>query len=167
MGSFAGKLTSVQNNEAESWLPESAESTQAIQRLEEFQDPNDLVTTVVYYKESGLTEEDLAAIEEHATEIDELEGVIRTSSRRRRAAAAGIPAPYVSEDGQVAKLDFTINRGDELWEEHARRRRRDPRHHRDRRRRGLPRRRRWHHGRPGRGVRGHGRPAAADHAAAR
>src|SRR6478752_2950191 len=75
MGSFAGKLTSVQNNEAESWLPESAESTQAIQRLEEFQDPNDLVTTVVYYKESGLTEEDLAAIEGHATEIAQIEGV--------------------------------------------------------------------------------------------
>jgi putative drug exporter of the RND superfamily len=115
-GSLAGKLTSVQNNEAESWLPQSAESTQAIQRLEEFQDPNDLVTTVVYYKESGLTDEDLAAIESQAPEIAELEGVSDVITPQT-AADAGIPAPYVSEDGQVAKLDFTINRGDELWED--------------------------------------------------
>lgn len=115
-GLFASKLTSVQNNEAESWLPESAESTQAIERLEEFQDPNDLGTTVVYYRESGLTEADLAAIESHGPEIAQLEGVTNVLTPAT-AAAAGVPAPYVSEDGQVAKLDFTINRGDELWEE--------------------------------------------------
>ena len=115
-GSLSSKLADVQNNEASSWLPQSAESTQAIQRLEEFQDPNDLVTTVVYYKESGLTDEDLAAIEGHGTEIAEIEGVSNVITPQG-AVAAGIPAPYVSEDGQVAKLDFTINRGDELWEE--------------------------------------------------
>ena len=116
MGSFAGKLTSVQNNEAESWLPESAESTQAIQRLEAFQDPNDLVTTIVYYRESGLTEDDLAAIESQGPEIAQLEGVSNVITPQT-AVEQQIPAPYVSEDGQVAKLDFTINRGDELWEE--------------------------------------------------
>lgn len=113
---LAGKLTSVQNNEAESWLPESAESTQAIQELKSFQDPNDLVTTVVYYKESGLTEEDLAAIESHGPEIADIEGVSNVITPQT-AAEQQIPAPYVSEDGQVAKLDFTINRGDELWED--------------------------------------------------
>lgn len=116
MGSFAGKLTSVQNNEAESWLPDNAESTQAIQELEAFQDPNDLVTTVVYYRESGLTEGDLAAIESHGPEIAKIEGVSNVITPQS-AAAQGIPAPYISEDGQVAKLDFTINRGDELWED--------------------------------------------------
>jgi putative drug exporter of the RND superfamily len=115
-GSFAGKLTEVQNNEAESWLPGSAESTQAIQRLEAFQDPNDLVTTIVYYKESGLTEADLAAIESQGPEIADIEGVSDVITPQT-AAAAGVPAPYVSDDGQVAKLDFTINRGDELWED--------------------------------------------------
>ncbi|GAA4375827.1 MMPL family transporter [Nocardioides caricicola] len=113
---LAGKLTSVQNNEAESWLPESAESTQAIKELEAFQDPNDLVTTIVYYKESGLTEEDLAEIESHGPEIAEIEGVSNVITPQT-AEEQGIPAPYVSEDGQVAKLDFTINRGDELWED--------------------------------------------------
>ncbi|MGH3332266.1 MAG: hypothetical protein ACRDPJ_13305, partial [Nocardioidaceae bacterium] len=39
MAGFAQKLTDVQNNEASSWLPESAESTKAIEKLEPFQDP--------------------------------------------------------------------------------------------------------------------------------
>ena len=82
----------------------------------QFQDPNDLVTTVVYYKASGLTDEDLAAIESHGAEIAKIEGVSNVITPQG-AATAGIPAPYVSEDGQVAKLDFTINRGDALWED--------------------------------------------------
>ncbi|WP_183099077.1 MMPL family transporter [Nocardioides pelophilus] len=114
LGSFAGKLLDVQDNEISSWLPESAESTQAIERLDAFQDPNDMGTTVVYYNEDGLTDAQLAAIEEHAAEIEEIEGVTEVVTPAR-AQAAGIPIPYVSEDGQVAKLDFTINRGDEVW----------------------------------------------------
>ena len=36
---FASKLTEVQNNEASSWLPSSAESTRALEKLGPFQDP--------------------------------------------------------------------------------------------------------------------------------
>jgi len=46
MAGFAQKLTDVQNNEASSWLPESAESTKAIDQLEPFQD-TDTIPTVV------------------------------------------------------------------------------------------------------------------------
>jgi RND superfamily putative drug exporter len=116
MGSFAGKLTDVQNNETETWLPSSAESTKAFKKLEAFQDEYDVGTTVVYYRASGLTEADLAAIEEQATEIEEIDGITDVVTPQR-AAAAGTPAPFVSEDGQVAKLEFTVNYGDKLWEE--------------------------------------------------
>lgn len=115
-GSFAGKLLSVQDNEMSSWLPESAESTRAFEKLEAFQDPDDMGTTVVYYNEDGLSEDQLAAIEDHALEIARIEGVTNVLSPAA-AAAAQVPVPYVSEDGQVAKLDFTINRGDEIWYE--------------------------------------------------
>ena len=37
---YAQKLTDVQNNEASSWLPASAESTRALDKLAPFQDPN-------------------------------------------------------------------------------------------------------------------------------
>ncbi|WP_436701615.1 MMPL family transporter [Nocardioides sp. BYT-33-1] len=116
LGSFAGKLIDVQNNETESWLPESAESTRAFEKLEAFQDPYDVGTTVVYYRAAGLTDADLAAIEDDATEIGRLDGVSDVLSPQG-AAAAGVPAPFVSADGTVAKLEFTLNFGDKLWEE--------------------------------------------------
>ena len=61
MAGFSAKLTSVQNNEASSWLPESAESTQVLEELSETVDPNDIPTLVVYQRDGGLTEDDLAA----------------------------------------------------------------------------------------------------------
>lgn len=116
LASFAGKLIDVQNNETESWLPDSAESTKAFEKLEAFQDPYDVGTTVVYHRASGLTSADLAAIEEDATEIAKIKGISKVVSPAQ-AKAAGIPAPFVSEDGEVAKLEFTVNYGDKLWEE--------------------------------------------------
>jgi RND superfamily putative drug exporter len=116
LASLAGKLIDVQNNETESWLPESAESTKAFEKLEAFQDPYDVGTTVVYYRASGLTSGDLADIEKQAGEIGKLDGVSNVLTPEG-AKAAGIPAPFVSEDGKVAKLEFTVNYGDKLWEE--------------------------------------------------
>ena len=37
---YAQKLTDVQNNEASSWLPATAESTRALEKLTPFQDPD-------------------------------------------------------------------------------------------------------------------------------
>src|ERR687898_1948269 len=66
---FAAKLADVQNNEASSWLPQSAESTRAFEKLEPFQDPNAIPTIVVYHRDGGLTQADRAAIEQHAVEF--------------------------------------------------------------------------------------------------
>ncbi len=117
LSSFAGKLTDEQNNETQSWLPESAESTRGFEKLTEFQDEYDVGTTVVYYREAGLTEADLAAIEEQATEIEGISDNITGMLTPGRAPDAGVPDPFVSEDGQLAKIEFTINYGDKLWEE--------------------------------------------------
>ena len=47
MGSFSSQLADVQNNEASSWLPESAESTKVADALSATVDPNDIPTLVV------------------------------------------------------------------------------------------------------------------------
>ena len=60
------KLVDVQNNEAASWLPGSAESTKVVEELTGTVNPNDIPTLVVYHRESGLTEDDLAAMDEQA-----------------------------------------------------------------------------------------------------
>ena len=110
----------VQNNEASSWLPESAESTQVLEELSETVDPNDIPTLVVYHRDGGLTEDDLAAIEADGPEIAELDGVtdegVLTPAAAEAAAAQGAPVPtLVSEDGEVAYLYFVLNFGANGW----------------------------------------------------
>src|SRR4051794_29911522 len=59
---YAAKLSDVQDNQAQSWLPSSAESTKALDKLAPFQDENDIPTTIVYHRSSGITDADLATI---------------------------------------------------------------------------------------------------------
>src|SRR6187551_2710895 len=73
---FAQKLAEVQDNEAASWLPASAESTKALEKLAPFQDSNDIPTTLVYYRDGGLTPGDLAAIRAQVTKIQAMDGVV-------------------------------------------------------------------------------------------
>lgn len=119
---FASKLADVQNNEASSWLPESAESTRAFEKLEPFQDPNAIPTVVVYEREGGLTEADLAAIEEHAAEFASMDGIARAMEGRppsvvSPATAEQIGFPAVAENGEVAQTSVTFDLGSEGWNE--------------------------------------------------
>ena len=59
----------------------SAESTRALEKLGAFQDANAIPTLVVYDETAGLTDADLAAIEEQATEFAALDGVERPEGR--------------------------------------------------------------------------------------
>jgi len=103
-GSFAGQLTEVQNNEASSWLPESAESTRALERLAPFQDPNAIPTVVVYEREGGLTEADLAAAQADAAEFATMEGV-----------EGEVFGPQTSADGEALQTVVTFNLGEDGW----------------------------------------------------
>ncbi|HET7350232.1 MAG TPA: MMPL family transporter [Marmoricola sp.] len=104
LGSFAGKLTDVQNNEASSWLPGNAESTRALEKMEPFQDPNAIPTTVVYEKESGLTAEDMAALKQQAAELQQMDDV-----------SEQVIGPIPSEDGQAAQTTVTFDLGVNGW----------------------------------------------------
>ncbi|MCY4725220.1 MMPL family transporter [Nocardioides sp. STR2] len=120
MATFSAKLTSVQNNEASSWLPESAESTQVLEELSETVDPNDIPTLVVYQRDGGLTEDDLAQIEADGPEIAKIDGItdegVLTPGAAEAAAAQGAPVPtLVSDDGEVAYLYFVLNFGANGW----------------------------------------------------
>ncbi|MCF6378845.1 MMPL family transporter [Nocardioides KLBMP 9356] len=120
MAGFSAKLADVQNNEASSWLPGSAESTKVLDELSETVDPNDIPTLVVFHRDGGLTDDDLAAMEQDGKEIAELDGVtdqgVLTPAAAEAAAAQGAPVPtLVSEDGEVAYLYFVLNFGTDGW----------------------------------------------------
>lgn len=103
-GPFAAKLTDIQNNETSSWLPETAESTQALEKLEAFRDPNAIPTAIVYERADGLTDEDLANAAAHAQEFAGLDGV-----------EGEVLGPIPSEDGQAAQTIVTFNLGANGW----------------------------------------------------
>jgi putative drug exporter of the RND superfamily len=104
LGSFAGKLTDVQNNETSSWLPDSAESTRALDKLSAFQDPNAISTVIVYERTSGLTQDDIAAATAQATQLAEIEGV-----------TGEVVGPIPSEDGQAMQTVVTFDLGKNGW----------------------------------------------------
>jgi putative drug exporter of the RND superfamily len=115
-GSLSAKLTDVQNNEASTWLPESAESTKVLDELSSTVDPNEIPTLVVYHRDSGLTEADFAAMDEQATEISQIDGVTDEGVLSPNVAQEqNVPAQLVSDDGEAAYLYFTFNFGQNGW----------------------------------------------------
>ncbi|MFC7492901.1 MULTISPECIES: MMPL family transporter [unclassified Nocardioides] len=113
-GSLSAKLVDVQNNEASSWLPASAESTEVSEELASTVDPNNIPTLIVYYNEDGLSEEDRATIAEQAEEMAGIDGVVEgTVLTPQQAAEQGMGG--FSEDGQVAVTSVTFNFGANGW----------------------------------------------------
>lgn len=120
MAPLNGKLVDVQNNEASSWLPGSAESTKVVEELTGTVDPNDIPTLVVYHRDGGLTEADLAKMDQDAAAFAELDGVTDKGAISPNAAAAlaaqGQQVPtLLSEDREVAYVAFTFNFGKNGW----------------------------------------------------
>ena len=121
MSPLNAKLVDVQNNEASSWLPGSAESTKVVEELTGTVDPNDIPTLVVYHRPGGLTDADLAAMDEDATKIADLDGVTDKGAISPNQAAAlaaqgqpGVP-DLISKDREVAYVAFTFNFGKNGW----------------------------------------------------
>ena len=116
-GMFNSKLIDVQNNEAASWLPESAESTKVVEELSATVNPNDIPTLVVYYRDGGLTDEDLATIDEHGQELAAIDGVTDEGVLTPGSAAQvpDLPFQLVSDDGEVAYSTLTFNFGKNGW----------------------------------------------------
>ncbi len=105
LGGFAGKLTGVEDNQAKSWLPGSAESTKALDKLAAFQSENAIPTTVVYEAKSGaLTPAQLSQAKAVTTKIAQLHGV-----------TGDVIGPIPSPDGQIAQTIVTFDLGKNGW----------------------------------------------------
>jgi len=102
----ASELTSVQENDAINWLPGDAEATEAFQKMEAFQDPDAVMTVMVYEAEEGITEADMQKISEDTTQVLEIDRV-----------GDEVQGPFPSEDGQAVTVTYVIDLGDNGWEE--------------------------------------------------
>jgi putative drug exporter of the RND superfamily len=106
---FASKLTDAQDNDAASWLPGSAESTQVLEISEDFR-PEQIPAVVVYARESGLTAEDRTRIDEDVRELRELrEHGIRGAETRGPRYDSGT-------DPRAAQVQVPITVDEQGWE---------------------------------------------------
>ena len=78
LGPLAGKLTGAQDNDAKSWLPANAESTEVLDVAAGFVSSNTIPAVIVYERPDGLTPEDLEAVAADAA------GVRHARHARRR-----------------------------------------------------------------------------------
>lgn len=104
LGPLAGKLTGAQDNEAKSWLPANAESTEVLDVATGFVSSDTIPAVIVYERSSGLTPDDLAAVAADAEEfgtLDTLDGEVI--------------GPIPSEDGQAAQIIVPLDLGAEGW----------------------------------------------------
>ncbi|MCK8436827.1 MMPL family transporter [Streptomyces sp. D2-8] len=106
---LAMKLTDAQDNDAASWLPGSAESTQVLQISEDFR-PEQIPAVVVYARESGLTAQDRAEIAEDVRQLKQLRdhGII---GDRTRGPVFDRPT-----DPRAAQVFVPILMDEEGWE---------------------------------------------------
>jgi len=111
---LGAKLSDVQDNQASSWLPASAESTKALDELKAFRDPDDIPTTVVFHRASGLTRADLGQIAAAVEKIQHFDGArpITTPQGKPVPAAALV---QTSADRQAAQAAVVFNFGNNAW----------------------------------------------------
>ncbi|WP_436326920.1 MMPL family transporter [Brevibacterium sp. FAM 27836] len=97
-GPYFGKISEVATNDRSTFLPESAESTQAQAIIDDFSDDDAVPAIVVLENSSGVSDDDSAALKDLATQLDD-EGLL--------AAEASPVIP--SEDGDVLELILPVS----------------------------------------------------------
>ena len=105
---LAGKLTGVEKNEAKSWLPGSAESTQVLDVAASFGNPNTIPAVIVYERAEGVTAADRAKV---AADV-------RTYGARPELDGK-VVGPVPSADGKALQVVVPINLGQDGWDKAA------------------------------------------------
>ena len=101
----AGKLTGAQENDAVSWLPGKAESTEVLKATAQFSSPDEIPAVLVYERASGITPADMQAVTGHVQQYAELQDVDRD-----------VIGPIPSDDRKALQIIVPINAGTGGWE---------------------------------------------------
>ncbi|MEV6754488.1 MMPL family transporter [Streptomyces sp. NPDC051214] len=108
---LAQKLTDAQDNQASSWLPGSAESTQVLDISEDFR-PEQIPAIVVYAREGGLTVADRARIAKDVRELKEL----RAHGVRGQETRGPVFDTKRPVDAEAAQVLVPITMDEKGWE---------------------------------------------------
>src|SRR5262245_47185840 len=104
---LAGKLTDAERNDAKTWLPGSAESTQVLEKQTAFLSPDTIPAVIVYERAAGLSPADQAKIAADAS----FAGVTGLDGR--------VIGPIFAPDGKAAQTIVPLNLGSDGWQKAA------------------------------------------------
>jgi RND superfamily putative drug exporter len=102
---LSGKLTGAEKNNASSWLPPKAESTQVLNLRSKVVSPNTYPAVLVYDRPSGLTAADKAKAAADALKITALPAVVHGT----------VSGPFSSADGKAISTIAYVNLGSKGW----------------------------------------------------
>ena len=104
-GSLSGKLTGAEKNDAQSWLPAMAESTQVLKLQSSFQSPNVFPAVVVYDRPGALTAADRQKAVRDVALFAGVHGVVRHQ----------VAGPFFAADGKAAQTLVPVDLGSKGW----------------------------------------------------
>ncbi|MFC5181273.1 MMPL family transporter [Actinomadura harenae] len=112
---LAGRLVHVQKNDASSWLPKNAESTEAFKLSKPFV-PSDEYPAVVVYERAGgaVTAADRAKATADAAALKAVTG--KSKGQPRRPIVASVQGPVVSRDGRALQTIVNVKVGSSGWD---------------------------------------------------
>ena len=105
LGPLAGKLTGAEKNDASSWLPPRAESTQVLNLRSEAVSPNVYPGVVVYDRPSGVTAADKAKAAADAVKFASVPGVLHGQ----------VTGPVPAADGKAIETIVLVDLGSKGW----------------------------------------------------
>jgi putative drug exporter of the RND superfamily len=116
-GPLAGKVNSVQKNDSSTWLPSSAESTQALARQHLVQRGDTIPAIVVYERKSGITDADEAKAAADARTIGgydkvagQVQGPVKSTQDGATPQALETIVPIDQGNGSYRSFSGTIDR---------------------------------------------------------
>ena len=126
LGGFGAKLADVEDNETVNWLPGSAESTQALEKITAFRSDTTLDAVMVYERDGGITADDVAAAQADIAEFEEMNGrtvgeVVGDDSVAEAETEITIDGqvqfipPEASTDGEAMQVVVPIDAGKDGW----------------------------------------------------
>jgi putative drug exporter of the RND superfamily len=124
LGGYGAKLADVEDNETVNWLPGSAESTQALEETTAFRSDTTLDAVMVYERDGGVTDADIAQAEADAEEFAAMDGqtvgeVVGDDSVAEADTVVTIDGevapPITSEDGEAIQVVVPIDAGKDGW----------------------------------------------------
>jgi putative drug exporter of the RND superfamily len=105
LGPLSGKLTGAEKNDASSWLPPRAESTQVLNLRSEAISPNVYPGVVVYDRPSGVTAADKVKAVADAAKFATVPGVLHGQ----------VTGPTLAADGKAIETVVLVNLGSKGW----------------------------------------------------